>query len=115
MMFVDHWNGLSNEDKEKQYKKIHNKYKDHIPVIVLNNKDIDIEKNKFLVNGDITMGQFMFTIRKKVKLHKDEALFLFLENGEIPSNSELLSVIYNNSKSECGFLILNIQKESVFG
>lgn len=115
IMFVDHWNGLSDEEKEKQYKKINAKYSTHIPVVVLNDADIDIEKNKFLVNGDITMGQFMFTIRKKVKLKGEEALFLFLEDDHSPPNSELMSVIYNRHRSKCGFLIMKLKKESVFG
>ena len=114
-MFVDQWNMLSHEDKEKQYKKIHNKYKSHIPIVVLNDADIDIEKNKFLVNGDITVGQFMFTIRKRVKLNGEEALFLFLEDESTPPNSELMSVIYAKHKSKCGFLIMNLKKEAVFG
>lgn len=114
-MFNEYWRDLSEEQKITQYTKINSKYPNHIAVIILNDKDIDIEKNKFLVNGDITMGQFMFTIRKRVKINSEEALFLFLENGQMPPNSELLSIVYNNNKSKSGFLILKLKKESVFG
>ena len=114
-MFTEYWKGLSEDEKKKQYVKISAKYKDHIPVVILNGSDIEIEKNKYLVNGDITIGQFMYTLRNKIKIKKEEAVFLFLESGELPPNSELVSVIYERSKSECGFLILDIKKESVFG
>jgi len=114
-MFVEYWNGLSDEDRTKQYNKISQKYKNHIPVVVLQDENIEIDKNKYLVNNDITVGQFMFTIRKRVKLKKEEALFIVTDSGVTPPNSELMSVIYTNNKSSCGFLTLYIKKEAVFG
>ena len=46
----------------------------------------DIDKNKYLVPEDLTLGQFIFTIRKRLKLTPEKALFVFINNSLIPSN-----------------------------
>ena len=73
------------------------KYPDKIPVIVErapNNTSIpDIDKHKYLVPADITVGQFLFVIRKRIKLAPEQALFLFV-NNHLPSTSALMSTVY---------------------
>ena len=51
--------------------KIIERYPDRIPIIVEKDKKSkikDIDKNKFLVPNDMTLGQFMYVIRKRIKL-----------------------------------------------
>lgn len=102
----------------KEVQHINAKYPNHIPVIVKTQKDdVRLQKSKFLVDKNITVGQFLYTVRKRLdsKLSSNEALYLFCENM-LPPTSELLSVVYNNHKdTETGMLIFVLCKENTFG
>ena len=41
---------------------------------------MEMEKLKFLVSKEITAHEFLFIIRKKLKLSKEMALFIFVNN-----------------------------------
>lgn len=105
------------EKRKDESSRIRIKYPDRIPTIVEAAEGSDIvkiDKNKFLVPGDLTMGQFMYIIRKRIKLEPDEALFVFV-NNTLPPTSELLSQIYKQHVSKCGFLYITYTSESTFG
>ena len=64
-------------------KRIRSKYSDRIPVICerANKTDIpDIDKKKYLVPSDLTVGQFVYVIRKRIELPPEKAIFLFVNN-----------------------------------
>lgn len=93
------------------------KYPCRIPVIVekASKSNIqDIDKHKFLVPGDLTVGQFCYVIRKRIKLEPETALFLFV-NNQLPATSALMSQIYKEHKEGCGFLYFFYSGESCFG
>jgi GABA(A) receptor-associated protein len=46
-----------------------------------------------LVPSDITIGKFVYEIRKHMKLGPEQAIFLFV-NGALPPTSALVSDIY---------------------
>ena len=76
----------------EESKRIMNKYPDRIPVIVnkCNHSNIqDIDK-KYLVPGDMYIGQFTYIIRKNIKLSESEALFVTINNSLVPTNSTCL-------------------------
>ena len=63
--------------------RIREKYPDRIPVIVekAGRSDIpNIDKKKYLVPGDLTAGQFVYVIRKRIKLSPEKAIFIFVNN-----------------------------------
>ena len=95
------------------------KYPDRIPVIVERSAKSsddcpDIDKNKYLVPNDFTLGQFLFTIRKRMKLPPEKAIFLFI-NGNFYNSTLLLSNIYEIEKDEDGFLYITYAFENTFG
>ena len=59
----------------------------------------DIDKKKYLVPSDLTVGQFHYVIRKRIKLAPEKALFLFCSNS-IPPNAALMSTVYEEQKDE---------------
>lgn len=71
-------------------------------------------KIKYLVPGELTVGQFINVIRNRIKLNPAEALFIMF-NNTCPSNNQLLSNIYKTHKSEDLFLYAHITKENTFG
>ena len=95
---------------------IRNKYPDKIPVICeKNNKNTpNIDKNKYLIPLDLSLGQFMNVIRKRIKLNSSIALYIFID-GNIPSNTQLLSVLYDDYKDKDGFLYMIYDIENTFG
>jgi GABA(A) receptor-associated protein len=39
-----------------------------------------IDKKKYLVPSDMTVGQFIYVIRKRIKLSPEKAIFIFVNN-----------------------------------
>jgi hypothetical protein len=40
----------------------------------------DLDKKKYLVPADLTVGQFVYVIRKRIKLSPEKAIFVFVNN-----------------------------------
>lgn len=107
----------SENERITESSKIKEKYPDKIPVIVEKqnkSKLPDIDKNKYLVPKELTMGQFIYIIRKRIKLDPTEALFVFT-NNVLCNNSVLISEIYNTYKDKDGFLYIVYTSENTFG
>lgn len=105
------------ENRCKESKNIISKYPDRIPVIVEKQKGsdvVDIDKNKFLVPCDLTVGQFGYVIRKRMKLPPEKAIFIFVNNN-IPMQSAIMSSIYDEQKDNDGFLYIKYAGENTFG
>lgn len=97
--------------------KIQERYPDRIPVIVNKNSQstiADIDKKKYLVPNELTMGQFMYVVRKRIDIAPEQAIYLFV-NGNLPTTSEQMNNIYDKYKSEDGFLYVTYSGENTFG
>jgi GABA(A) receptor-associated protein len=108
---------LYTEKRKSEAERIRAKYPDRVPVICekADRSDIpDIDKKKYLVPADLTVGQFHYVIRKRIKLAPEKALFLFCSNS-IPPNAALMSTVYEEQKDEDGFLYIQYSGESTFG
>ena len=107
----------SEEERLTESMKIIEKYPDKIPVIVekyTKSSIKNIDKNKYLVSGDMTMSQFIYIIRKRIKLKSSEALFFFV-NNILCNNSQSMIEIYNLYKDKDGFLYIEYSSENTFG
>ncbi|KNA15418.1 hypothetical protein SOVF_098410 [Spinacia oleracea] len=105
------------EKRQAESSRIREKYPDRIPVIVerAEKTDIpDIDKKKYLVPADLTVGQFVYVVRKRVNLSAEKAIFVFVKNI-LPPTAALLSTIYEDNKDEDGFLYMTYSGENVFG
>ena len=93
------------------------KYPERIPIIVqLGDKSElpKIDKIKYLVPRDMTMSQFSFVVRKRIKLEPSQAIFITI-NNTLVTNSKLLSEIYEENKDPDGFLYVTYTGENTFG
>lgn len=93
------------------------KYPDRIPIIVekyKNSKINDIDKCKYLVPKDMTIGQFLFVIRKRINLDPKNALFITVNNGLV-TGSRNIGIIYEDHCDEDGFLYVVYTTENTFG
>jgi len=106
------------DTRKTESEKILVKYPDRIPLIVEkmpnNNLLPQISKTKFLVPSDITVSQFMFIIRKYLKLEPSVSIYLFCD-GIIPSASETISNMYFKHSDADGFLYIFYAGENTFG
>ena len=104
--------------RQDESNKIKEKYTDRIPIIVekhtKSNNIPDIDKKKYLVPKDLTVGQFQYVLRKRLKLDASKAMFLFV-NGILPATSSLLTQLYDEHKDEDGFLYITYSGENTFG
>ena len=63
---------------------------------------------------DLTVGQFVYVIRKRINLPSDKALFIFVNNS-LPPTAALLSAVYEQHRDEDGFLYMMYSGENTFG
>lgn len=96
-------------DKRKtESDRIRQKYTDRIPCIVSKSEKSDvpqIDKTKYLVPCDLTVGQFVYVIRKRINLPPEKAIFVFV-NNVLPPSSCLMSLLYEEHRDEDGFLYI---------
>jgi hypothetical protein len=45
---------------------------------------------RYLVPADLTVGQFVYVIRKRIKLSPEKAIFIFVRNVLPPSGEEIV-------------------------
>lgn len=105
------------EYRKSMSKDISKKYSEKIPIIVqpINDKIQALDKSKYLVCKDYTVGQFIYILRKRLKFKPEIGLYLFTEKGLIPPSNSLLTEIYQNFKNEDNFLYLFYSLEATFG
>ena len=97
--------------------RIREKFPGRVPVIVERAARTDaplIDKKKFLVPSDLTIGQFVYVIRKRINLPPEKALFLFVGNT-LPTTGSLMRELFAQYTSEDGFLYCTYSGESAFG
>ena len=73
------------------------------------------DKIKYLVPENITFGQFMLIIRRRLQLKPEHALYFFVDKRVLASVSLTLRELYNKYKSPCGFLFFEYATENTFG
>lgn len=105
------------EKRSAEAQRIRAKFPDRIPVICekADKSDIpDIDKKKYLVPADLTVGQFVYVIRKRISLPPEKAIFIFVNNS-LPPTASLMSAVYEKNKDEDGFLYVSYSGENTFG
>ena len=107
------------EARKEEANWIINKYPERIPIICENYETNNVsvptlDKTKYLVPFDLTVGQFMFVLRKRMKLPSEQAIFLFV-NGIIPSSNALVQDLYHQHRDLDGFLYVGYSGENTFG
>ncbi|WFD33350.1 hypothetical protein MCUN1_000163 [Malassezia cuniculi] len=102
------------EERRQEAERIRSKYPDRIPVICEKAPKTDvptIDKNKFLVpsvrsqhaDQDLSVGQFVYVVRKRIKLAPEKAIFIFVADI-LPATAAQMSTIYEQHKDADGFL-----------
>lgn len=109
------------ETRKAEQKKQQLAHPDRVSIIVdRHDKNVSkCGKNRFLVPLDMSAGQFLYMIRKRLEepLRETEALFFYLHpKGTMVPTADLMSKIQAEHKNpEDNFLYLVYAKENAFG
>jgi GABA(A) receptor-associated protein len=95
------------------------KYPERIPIVCEPSSNVSdkcplIDKKKYLVPRDLTMGQFLYVIRKRLNLAPEKALFLFVNNN-ILSTTNLMGHVYRRYRDNDKYLYISYAEENTFG
>jgi GABA(A) receptor-associated protein len=103
---------------KETYDRIRLKFPNRVPIFVFRHPNAvnieDLPKKKFIVPLDVSVGQFIWVIRKHLMLPPEKAMFVFVGNT-LPTSSQSIRELYNAYKSPDGALRLTYTSESVFG
>jgi GABA(A) receptor-associated protein len=95
------------------------KYPDKIPVIIQKDKSCQFVTgtniNKFLVPADLTVGQLIYTLRQRVKLSPEQALFIFFNQQIVNTTSTMREIYTHYHNKEDEMLYATYSTESTFG
>ncbi|XP_062111028.1 autophagy-related protein 8i-like [Humulus lupulus] len=93
------------------------KYPDRVPVIIEKYTRTDLpemEKKKYLVPRDMSVGQFIHILSSRLQLSAGKALFVFVKNT-LPQTASCMDIVYDTYKDEDGFLYMCYSSEKTFG
>ena len=105
------------EERLRLSKAVLEKYPGRVPVICEKHPSStlpDLKKNKYLIPPELSLGNFIYTIRKNIKINAYQSIFIFVNHKIFPS-SMLLSLLYQSEKDEDNFLYINYMTENTFG
>ena len=79
--------------------------------------DVDeLTRNRYLMNGDYTMGHVVCQIRSRVNVKPHQALFILIDGNILPPVSALVSDVYREHvNTKDGMLHLYYRLENTFG
>jgi GABA(A) receptor-associated protein len=113
----------SAEKRSRESAKVMEKYPDRVPVIcerapngIFNFSEVpELDRSKYLVPADITVGQFFYVVRKRLQLGPELALFFFIGKTAMPRPAALMSEVYNQQRDSDGFLYITYSADNTYG
>ncbi|OMO82203.1 Autophagy protein Atg8 ubiquitin-like protein [Corchorus olitorius] len=105
------------EQRLEESRDIIAKYPNRVPVIVERYSKTDLpemEKKKYLVPRDMSVGQFIHVLGARLRLTPGKALFVFV-NNTLPQTATLMDSVYESYKEDDGFLYMLYSSEKTFG
>ena len=105
------------QERRNESSRVLLKYPDRVPIICERRKYSNlkhIDKQKYLVPNDLTAGQFIYVIRKRLHLPAEKAIFIFV-GDTLPTISATLADLYKQHQDIDGFLYIVYSEENVFG
>ncbi|XP_052471167.1 microtubule-associated proteins 1A/1B light chain 3C-like [Carassius gibelio] len=98
---------------------IRSKFPNKLPVIVeryLREKKLPLlDKTKFLVPHELTLGQFLSLIRSKMALEASQALYLLISGKNVSCLSASMGEVYSQFRDPDGFLYITYASQDMFG
>ncbi|XP_019369457.1 PREDICTED: microtubule-associated proteins 1A/1B light chain 3C-like [Gavialis gangeticus] len=74
-----------------------------------------LDRTKFLVSQDLSLSQFLVTLRTRMSLTSTQAFYLLVNNRGLPSLNTTLGEVYRDSQDDDGFLYMTYASQDMFG
>ena len=97
--------------------RIMEKYPNRIPVICecVGGEVPDIDRKKYLVPSDLSMAEFLYVIRKRIKIKPEQSIYLFVGDSVMVAGCQIMGSVYAEHKDLDGFLYTCYSGENTFG
>ena len=115
--YIDEFQKCSLESRKSDSSRLLTKYPDRCCIIVGRSDDSDLpdlDKHKFLVPCGLTMSQFQYVIRKKIRCRPEQGIYMFINKKLVPITQTVGNVFHEN-KGEDGYLYIRYTGENTFG
>jgi len=110
------------DERYRSTSRILHKYPGRIPIYIeaASQAVDDLDKHKYLVPRDLSMGQFIFMVRKRLTLNPNMAIFVFVVNeanpqGILANTSTMIGELYNDYAETDGLLYMVYNIENTYG
>lgn len=103
------------DKRRSESARVREKYPLRIPMIVEPRNGLHLTDVKYLAPRELEVGEFMYVIRKKMRLPPENALYFFTSRNQIPAPSTTLQQLYDTAADEDGFVYLTVSSEAAFG
>ncbi len=93
------------------------KYPGKIPIILTKHPGSDVpllKKSRYLVNADVSVGEFIFLLRNMLKIKASDAIFIYCA-GTLLSGTEIIERIWSKYRNLDNVLYITYSAESAFG
>jgi GABA(A) receptor-associated protein len=113
---------FSFEQRKNEASSMLRKYPHRYPIIIEKDPNekrlLNLEKYRYMVPGDFTIGTILNEVRKRLLkkggISQNEAIFFFI-NKKIPCTSSLISTIYQENRDNDFYLYITYNGENTFG
>lgn len=99
--------------------RVRERYPGRVPVICLRHASCttipDIKRGRYLVSKDVTVGQFIYILRKRLPITSGQSMFIFTETGQMPPCIHDFQNLDRTDVNSDGFLYLRYATENTFG
>ena len=96
--------------------RIMEKYPDRVPIICeRGSREVpELDRSKYLVPRSLSMAEFLYVIRRRLKLSPEVSIYLFADDHIAPG-SQLIGQVYETHADRDGFLYISYHGENAFG
>ena len=106
------------DSRKEESAKIRNAFPDCYPIILEKHPKSKLNQScnrKFLINGNLRVYHLNLLVRKRINLHKAEALYLFVGGKDLLKTDSLISDVFDKHKDEDGFVYVVYSEYTSFG
>lgn len=90
------------------------RHPNRLPVKIDEESDVGIDRRKYLIPREMTLGNFITYLRTRVELEHHEAMFVLI-GGILPPISSTIETLYIEHVGEDRLLRIVLKKENTFG
>jgi len=82
--------------RQEEAQRIMKKYPNRIPVICecVGGEVPDIDRKKYLVPSDLSMAEFLYVIRKRIKIKPEQSIYLFVGDSVMVAGAQHIGSVF---------------------